>query len=150
PSWPSDVVDEPEFLHEIGITDFEVATSEQSVSISGNIQWFSEIVFPIPAVDSVSLVLLSGDGAVEVPFELDVYPSPALRLPSLNFTLRITSDLLHPVHQDGGKWVRLLDSEGNPQPLELRLSGVGVGVDFAGGFEIISHAGAPSIGLGAV
>jgi hypothetical protein len=150
PYWPSDILGEPEFLDEIGFRDFHVTEGENLFSVNGTLLWFREISFSLPGLGGVSLAFLSADGYAAAPFEVDIQPQLALRLPNISVSLRIATDLLRPMRHDGAKWIPVSKVAGSPSPAEIRLDGIGVEADQDGGFQILMPAGAPQLSLGAV
>src|SRR5215217_1804054 len=150
PYWPSDILGEPEFLNEFGLRDFDVHESTGSFGMQGTLIWFNEIVFKLPGLDGVSVAFLNENDFTTIPFEFDVQPELALRLPNLSVTLRLDTALLRPVQKQNDRWVPIVDAQGRPRPAAIRLDGVGISADIDGDFEIIMPAGAPQLSLGAV
>jgi YVTN family beta-propeller protein len=149
PYWPKELFGDPGgLLDEIGITDFNVVSDDQTLEFTGTAAWLEEIEFKIPGLDSVSIAFLSTGGFTQIQFELQVEPAFELTLVNLNAALRIRSEFLRPVQQDAsGKWVLTLDAQGDPVPAEVTLSGVNLVVSAEGD---VSVAGAPAFKLSPV
>jgi hypothetical protein len=150
PYWPSHVFGQPEFLDEIGVSDFQIKESHTGLTVSGTVLWFREIAIDIIGLNGVSLVLLGEDGHTALPFEITLGFGFALTLPNIGVAIRLESKLLRPVKFEQGKWVEILDPDGNLKPAEARLEGIGVTVSHTGDFELLLPQGAPEISLGAV
>ncbi len=136
-------------LDEVGYTEFDVVRDDETVlETTGRIAWLREIVFPLPALDSVSVALLAEHGITEVAFAHRRHPDFEYRLFNLQAALRLKSELLRRVHQDiSGKWVPELDLQGKPKPAEIVVSGAEVVL--AGDWNI-SIIGQPALSLPAV
>lgn len=148
PYWPSSLFGDPGgLLDEIGITDFDILSDDTQLKFKGTLAWLREIELKLPALDSVSLALLSTDDFTQIPFELQVDPQFELRLTDLAASVRIRSNLLRAVKLQGAKWVPLLDSQGMPKPAEITLAGVGAVVSAEGGIEFVFPNNAPDLSL---
>ena len=132
PYWPTDVFGEPKALDRVGLRDFDVTATADELSLSGKLVWSREIEIDLPFVSGLSVILLSGNGVTEVPFEILLLPEPELTIPNIEFGLRFRSDLLRPVEKKNGKWAPALDSAGNPKPAELIFGGLGFSADLEG------------------
>src|SRR5258708_23062031 len=109
--WPKELFGEPGGLvDEIGVTDFDIASDETKLAVTGTVAWLREIELKLPALDAVSVVLVSTSGFTQVDFALTLVPDFQLRLVNLKAVLRLRSDLLRPVHKDGDKWLPTLDT----------------------------------------
>ncbi len=148
--WPDHLLAKPEFLNEIGISDFKIADSNDSLVASGKLLWFRELAFEIVGVESLSIVLASSGGHTEVPFDVDLWPVFELRIPQITVTFRIKSELLRPVKLENGIWVERLDADGNLQPAEILLNGVGLRSNRDGDLDLLMPSGAPKLTLDAV
>lgn len=113
-------------LEEIGFTDFDIVQDDVEFESSGKVAWLKEVEFPLPALDSVSLVLLGGNGMTEVAFTYRRSPDFEVRLSDLHVALRLNTDFLRRVHEVGGEWVPMLLPNGNPMPVDIVLSGMDV------------------------
>jgi YVTN family beta-propeller protein len=147
PYWPSDILGQPSFLDEIGVSDFDIIEAPDALSVSGTLLWFREITFEVPGLSGVSIALLAQGGHTAVPFEVDIAPSLELRLPNLTFSFRIASDLLRPVELVGGKWVERSNVDGEPVPAEIVCSGVGLRIAADGDIAVTMPSGAPKLSL---
>ncbi|MEA2602073.1 MAG: hypothetical protein QOF89_3065 [Acidobacteriota bacterium] len=149
PKWPQALLPkDSHVLDHIGFTDFDIVRDDAELETSGEIGWLREIELPLPALDSVSLVLLGGNGMTEVAFTYRRQPDFEIRLFDLHAALRLRSSLLQRVHQDDDdKWVPSLDPHGKPVPAEIVLSGIEVilSADWD-----VSVVGAPALSLPAV
>ncbi len=150
PYWPADIFGQPDFLDEIGVRDFEVQETDTQLAMTGTLIWVREISFDLPLIKGFSVALLSANGYTAVPFEVDVLPDFAIRLPDLSIAFRLDTKLLRPVKRVNKKWVPIVDGEGKPKPAELRFTGIGLQVDLDGDLELLMPAGAPKGDLGAV
>jgi hypothetical protein len=146
PYWPVDILGEPDFLDEVGLRDFDVTEGDNLLSVSGTVLWLRELALDIPGLQGISVALLNEDGVTVVPFQIDVQPEFACRLPEVTASLRITSDLLRRVRREDGEWVPDTVA-GNQQPTELRLGGVGVVMDVQRGLQISMPAGMPALSM---
>jgi hypothetical protein len=148
PYWPKELFGDPGgLLDEIGLTDFTVLTDDTELKFKGTVAWLREIEFKLPALDAVSIALLSADGFTQIPFELQLAPQFELRLIDLHASIRIRSEFLRPVKQEGTKWVPLLDSQGKPKPAEITLGGVDAVVSAEGEIEFVFPTGAPDLSM---
>jgi hypothetical protein len=150
PYWPNDLFGQPRFLDEIGLREFEVHEGNNTLSISGVLLWYREIILDLPLLSGFSIALLNEGNHTAIQFELDILPSLNLRLQNLNVSFRMDTNLLRPVRRENDQWIRVVDANGNPRFVELRLSNVGITVDINGNIEVVMPAGAPQISLGAV
>jgi hypothetical protein len=125
PEWPQKLLPKnSKALEEIGLTDFGIVQDDVLFESSGKIAWLKEIEIPFPALDSLSLVLLGGNGMTEIAFTHRREPDFEIRLIDLHAALRLQTSLLHRVHQEGGKWVPTLGPDGKPMPVDIVLSGI--------------------------
>lgn len=149
PYWPKELFGEPGgLLDEIGVTDFQVAADDTELRFTGTVAWLREIELKLPALDAVSIALLSTGGFTQVNFALRLRPDFELRLVNLKAALRVRSAFLKPVHKDGaGKWVPTLDAQGEPVPAEMTLSGIDAVVSAEGDVTAEFPAGAPLLSL---
>ncbi|HEX8076303.1 MAG TPA: hypothetical protein VF511_00700, partial [Chthoniobacterales bacterium] len=146
--WPKELFGDPGgLLDEIGVTDFQILSDEAELKFAGTVAWLEEIELKLPAVDAVSIALLSTDGFTQIPFELQVAPEFELRLVGLHAGIRLRSDFLRPVKQEGNKWVPLLDSQGKPKPAEITLGGVDAVVSAEGEIEFVFPTDAPDLSM---
>ncbi|HYY93267.1 MAG TPA: hypothetical protein VE713_02020, partial [Pyrinomonadaceae bacterium] len=128
PKWPQKLLPEDsKALEELGFTDFDIVQDDETAyETSGKIGWLKEIELPLPALDSVSLVLLAGDGMTEVGFTYSRRPDFEVRLVELNLSLRLKKSFLRRVHQVDGKWEPMLLPDGKPTPVDITLTGTEV------------------------
>jgi hypothetical protein len=150
PYWPTDVFGEPKALDKVGVRDFEVTATGDELSLSGKLVWSRELEIDLPIVKGLSVVLLSGNGMTEVPFQIELLPEPSVTIPNIGFGLRFRSDLLRPVEKKNGKWVPVLDSAGNPTAAELTFGGLGFTADLEGniGFTGTPKGDLPPVQIG--
>jgi hypothetical protein len=145
PYWPTELFGEPGgLLDEIGVTDFDVISDDTQLKFKGTVAWLEEIELKLSTLDAVSIALLSTDEFTQVPFELQVDPQFELRLKQLHASIRLRSAFLKAVKQDKGKWVALLDPQGNPAPAEITLGEVDAVGDADGDITLV---GLPSLSL---
>jgi len=148
PYWPKELFGDPGgLLDEIGITDFQVSSDDAELKFTGTVAWLEEIELKLPALETVSVALLSTGGFTQIPFELQVVPQFKLRLTDLTASIRLRSDFLRPVTRQGANWVPLLDEQGKPKPAEITLSGVGAVVSAEGDVDIVFPTGSPDLSL---
>lgn len=145
PHWPAQLFgDSGGLLDDIGVTEFAVQHDDTSFAISGKLGWLRELDFKAPGFDALSISILSGGEFTEMAFSIAVLPSLALTIPSLNAALRLRSPFLRPMKPQSGKWVPDNDTNGDPNPLEIELSGVSAAVTAEGDISVV---GAPSLSL---
>lgn len=149
PYWPADVFGHPEFLDEIGFSDFEVQEADAQLAMTGTLVWVREISFDLPLIKGFSVALLSANGYTAVPFEVDILPEFAIRIPDISIAFRFETKLLRPVKRVNQKWVPIT-VDGKPKPAELIFTGIGVQADLNGNLELLMPANAPQGSLGAV
>lgn len=124
PEWPQKLLPfTKNALEEIGFTDFDIVQDDVEFESSGKIGWLKEIEFPVPALDSMSLVLLGGNGMTEIAFSYRRRPDFEVRLVNLHAALRLRTNFLRRVHKLGDKWVPMLDPNGKPMPVDIVLGG---------------------------
>jgi hypothetical protein len=148
--WPSHLFGEPAFLDEVGLRDYHVSEGPQQLGATGTVVWLRELAVDVPGVDGLSIAFLSDGRVTAVPFEIDILPELAVRLPDLRVTLRLRNKLLRPVRRVDGKWVPVLDQRGDPAPAELQVGKAGIGFSLDDGVELLMPAGAPQLELGPV
>lgn len=149
PRWPSNVVKRPAALNQVGLQEFDVISRDdpERLRLTGSLIWFQELVLELTAIPGFSIAFLHSGEATVVDFELDVVPEIELRLPSLDVDLRLDNPLLQPVERTNGSWEPKLDASGDPEPLVLSMTGIGLAGDLAGNVEI---TGSASFDLGAL
>src|SRR5437868_15259331 len=104
PYWPTELFGEPGgLLDEIGVTDFDVVADDSQLKFTGTVAWLRELEFKLPALNSVSVALLSTSSFTQIPFAVRVAPDFELRLTQLNASVRLRTDFLRPVKQQGSK-----------------------------------------------
>lgn len=150
PYWPSDVFGEPKALERIGLRDFEMTATADELSLAGKLVWAKEIEIDLPLVNGISVVLLSGNGNTEVPFEIELLPDLVVSVPNIQFGLRFRTELLRPVERKNGKWVAALDAAGQPKVAELDFGGLGftAGLDGNIGFVGTPKGDLPPVQIG--
>jgi YVTN family beta-propeller protein len=148
PYWPTQLFSEPDFLDEIGVAHCSLVDSKNALTFNGTLIWVREIVAGVPGLEGLSIALLSTGGHTEVPFEIDLVPDIGVRLTQITFSFRFTSELLKPVQLQNGKWVVQHDAQGNVEPAEIVLGGVGLNIDSGGDFKLLMPSGAPALSLG--
>jgi hypothetical protein len=147
PFWPSQIVPEPDFLDEIGVSDFQVVSRTGAFTCSGRLVWCREIVVGLSGFDWLSIAVANVGTHTEIPFEIDLETPIELRLPQISFAFRFAPGLLKPVQLQQGEWVVQVDAEGKVKPTEVVVGGVGLKVDAEGDFDIIVPTGAPKLSL---
>ena len=149
PNWPSDLAAMPPSLNQVGLQEFDVISQEspEQLIVRGTLVWFQEWLIDLALIPGFSIAFLHSDDVTTVDFELEVLPSFYLRIPTLDINLTLRNSLLRPVKWVGDVWESDLDNQGNPRPLSLLMSGIGLEVDRSSNIAI---AAAPSFNLGAV
>lgn len=149
PFWP-EAFGEPTALERVGIRDFEVTGSGGGLALKGKLIWAQEIEVPLPLLRGVSIILLSGNGFTEVPFELALLPELVLVVPSIEMGLRFRTDLLRRVELKGKTWTPVLNADGSPRPAELVFGGLGFRAQLDGdvGFTGSPKGNLPPVAIG--
>ncbi|HEY0172597.1 MAG TPA: hypothetical protein VGB98_16360, partial [Pyrinomonadaceae bacterium] len=151
PKWPQKLLPEDSrALEEIGFTDFDIVQDDEAYETSGKIGWLKEIELPLPALDSVSLVLLHNNGMTEVAFTYRRRPDFEVRLVNLNVSLRLKKSLLRRVHLVDGKWEPMLLPDGKPAPVDITLGGTDVSLTADWDIAVINNPAVtiPAVELG--
>lgn len=144
PGWPSHLFGPLDLLDRVGMKDFAVVTAPGQVSGSGAVVWLEELELKASGLDQVSVAFLSSGGIGQLDFTFTLLPDFSLAFPDLSATLRIRTPLLKRVKLQGGAWVADNATNGDPKPLEIELSGVGVAVTAEGD---VSFTAQPALAL---
>ena len=149
PYWPEHLFGHPLFLDRVGISDFKVTSTPGSLSMSGTLNLLEPIETKLPALDGVTVAFFpDATGTITaIPLTVDLAPQFAISLDDLEVELRVQSDLLHAVKQQGGQWLRLTDGQNQPKPVAVNVSGASVKVSADGDIDI---TGNPTIAMTAI
>jgi len=146
PYWPDHLFGHPGFLDRVGVSAFEIESNPTSLAMTGKLNILDKLETKLPALDAVTVAFFpdATGGFTEIPWRVDLAPDFAVTLEDLKVALRIDSKLLHRVKRSGGKWVPDLDSQNQPKPLEIAVSGATASVSGDGDIDV---SGNPTIAL---
>lgn len=138
PHWPEHLFGHPGFLDRVGVSKFEIDSTEGAVSMSGTLEILHSIEVKLPALDGVSVAFFSDATGTftEIPFGVQFEPDFAVTLRDLDISLRVQSELLRAVKLVGTQWVPLTDAQNNAKPVAISLTGASVKVSGDGDIDV--------------
>lgn len=142
--WPGFLGD-ANFIDNIGLRTFDSEITDQVFNLTGEAVILDTIEFPFLLFPNSKLSILKQGNYTVIPFQANITPDFKLTIPNVSFSLSLNYDFIIPMVQQGTKWVRKTDGNGDPLPFNITLNGYGFSLDLNSGLNLISNT--PSISI---
>ena len=150
-NWPSDIVNEPEFLNKIGLLDYSMQFNSTDFCVfHGTLALQETISVSLLGIDGLQLEFLSEDGNTIINFDFGYYRDELhLNLKELSVSLLFDSDLLISVEKATDESGNVTFEKKPDQPVAISIIGASLSIDSSGNFEFDLAGGVPQFDVSA-